>query len=208
MSLAGCPCGIRGLYNIVQSLSPLVAKGYLVIYVRRMVAEGAENFLKRHGVEIINPDSYFSHEMERDGPVLKDTLHGTVGAAVLDKAGRLAVATSTAGIPNKLEGRVGDTPIIGAATFADDRMAISATGQGEYFIRAVAAHSVAAQCRYGGADLADAMDHVLRDMIGPMGGWGGMIAITREGRVRMDFNSTGMHRGYVLEDGVVQVDQP
>ena len=170
-----------------------------------MVAEGAENFLKRHGIETVDPDSYFRHDMERDGPVIEDTSHGTVGAVALDRDGRLAAATSTAGIPNKLEGRVGDTPIIGAATFADDRMALSATGQGEYFIRAVAAHDVAAQCRYGGKTLDAAMDSVLQEKIGARGGWGGMIAITKTGEVKLGFNATGMNCGFVLDDGIIHV---
>ncbi len=170
-----------------------------------MVAEGAENFLKRHGIETVDPDTYFRHDMERDGPVIKDTSHGTVGAVVLDMSGRLAAATSTAGIPNKLEGRVGDTPIIGAATFADDQIAVSATGQGEYFIRAIAAYDVAAQCRYGGKTLDAAVDDVLRTKIGGRGGWGGMIAITRDGQVKLGFNATGMLCGYAREDGVIHV---
>ncbi len=201
-SKAGAVASLRKVKNPIIAARTVMEKSPHVF----MVAEGAENFLMRHDVEMIDPDTYFQHDMEGDGPVLADTSHGTVGAVVLDKCGRLAAATSTAGIPNKLEGRVGDTPVIGAATFADDRLAISCTGQGEYFLRSVAAHDVAAQCRYGQIDLADAMDHVLRDKIKPMGGWGGMIAITREGRVRMDFTSTGMHRGYVLEDGVVHVN--
>ncbi len=207
---AGAVASLRTIKNPVRAARLVMEQSPHVF----MVAEGAENFLKRHGAEVVDPHTYFRHEMERDGPLITDTSHGTVGAVVLDHQGRLAAATSTAGIPNKLEGRVGDTPVLGAATFADDQLAISCTGQGEYFLRAVAAHDVAAQCRYGRIDLADAMDHVLRDRIGPMGGaqgrngggWGGMIAITREGRVRMDFTSTGMHRGYVLADGVVQVN--
>lgn len=202
---AGAVASLRTVKNPILAARTVMEKSPHVF----MVAEGAENFLKRHNVEVIDPDSYFRHDMESDGPVLADTSHGTVGAVVLDMQGRLAAATSTAGIPNKLEGRVGDTPVLGAATFADDALALSCTGQGEYFLRAVAAHDVAAQCRYGQIDLADAMDHVLRDKIKPMGvtgdGWGGIIAITREGRVRMDFTSTGMHRGYVLADGVVHV---
>ncbi len=204
---AGAVASLRTIRNPIVAARTVMEKSPHVF----MVAEGAENFLKRHDVELIDPDTYFQHDMEGDGPILvdTDTAHGTVGAVVLDMCGHLAAATSTAGIPNKLEGRVGDTPVIGAATFADDQVALSCTGQGEYFLRSVAAYDVAAQCRYGQIDLADAMDHVLRDKIKPMGGakggWGGMIAITRDGRVRMDFTSTGMHRGYVLEDGVVHV---
>ena len=206
---AGAVASLRRVKNPIVAARTVMEKSPHVF----MVAEGAENFLKRHAVELVDPDTYYQHD-EGDGPVLQDlasdTSHGTVGAVVLDSDGHLAAATSTAGIPNKLEGRVGDTPVIGAGTFADDRIAVSCTGQGEYFLRSVAAHDVAAQCRYGQIDLADAIDQVLRDQIAPLShngqGWGGIIAITREGRVRMDFTSLGMHRGYVLADGVVHVD--
>ncbi len=198
---AGAVASVRTIKNPIIAARTVMDKSPHVF----MVAEGAENFLKRHGAETINPDTYFIHDMERDGPVIKDTAHGTVGAVVLDQQGRLAAATSTAGIPNKLEGRVGDTPLIGAATFADDQIALSATGHGEYFIRSVATHDVAARCRYGGQSLDEAMDSVLEAKIRAQGGWGGMIAITRQGEVKFGFASTGMHRGYVRDDGVIHI---
>ncbi|QQG35287.1 MAG: isoaspartyl peptidase/L-asparaginase [Micavibrio aeruginosavorus] len=198
---AGAVASLRTIRNPIRAAQMVMEKSPHVF----MVAEGAENFLRHHGIETVDPDTYFRHDMERDGPAIKDTAHGTVGAVALDRDGRLAAATSTAGIPNKLEGRVGDTPIIGAATFADDRIALSATGHGEYFIRAVAAYDVAAQCRYAGRTLDAAMDDVLQTKIGEKGGWGGMIAITRGGDVKLGFNATGMHGGFVLEDGHIHV---
>lgn len=198
---AGAVASVRTIKNPIVAARTVMEKSPHVF----MVAEGAENFLKRHGAETVNPDTYFIHDMERDGPVIKDTSHGTVGAVVLDRQGHLAAATSTAGIPNKLEGRVGDTPLIGAATFADDQIALSATGHGEYFIRSVAVHDVAARRRYGGQSLDEAMDAVLEGKIQAQGGWGGMIAITREGEIKLGFASTGMHRGYVRDDGVIHV---
>lgn len=134
---AGAVASLRRIKNPIMAARTVMEKSPHVF----MVAEGAENFLKQHQVETVDPATYFQHEMEGDGPVLRDSVsdtssdasHGTVGAVVLDRQGHLAAATSTAGIPNKLEGRVGDTPIIGAGTFADDALAISCTGQGEYF---------------------------------------------------------------------------
>jgi isoaspartyl peptidase/L-asparaginase-like protein (Ntn-hydrolase superfamily) len=199
---AGAVASLRTIKNPILAARAVMEQSPHVF----MVAEGAENFLKRHGIETIDPDSYFHHDMERDGPVIQDTSHGTVGAAVLDQSGRLAAATSTAGIPNKLEGRVGDSPIVGAATFADDQLAISATGQGEYFIRAVAAHDVAARCRYGKQTVDNAMDDVLNQKIGGRGGWGGMISITREAHVKMGYCSTGMLAGYIRNDGVIHMN--
>jgi L-asparaginase / beta-aspartyl-peptidase len=130
-----------------------------------------------------------------------DRKFGTVGCAALDRAGNLAAGTSTGGLTNKKFGRVGDSPIIGAGTYADNATcALSATGHGEYFIRSVVGHDVAAQMKYAGTSLAEAAAATIT-RVGELGGTGGVIAIDRQGRVAMPFNTPGMYRGYRLATG-------
>ena len=136
-----------------------------------------------------------------------DHKFGTVGAVALDRAGNLSAGTSTGGMTNKRFGRVGDAPIIGAGTYANNNTcAVSATGHGEYFIRAVVAYDISALMEYKGLSLKDAADAVVKDKLVKLGGEGGVIAIDRDGNIAMPFNSAGMYRGYVLEDGKVVVE--
>lgn len=130
-----------------------------------------------------------------------DRKFGTVGCAALDRHGHLAAGTSTGGMTNKKFGRVGDSPIVGAGTYADDATcAVSATGHGEYFIRTVVAHDIAAQIAYAGTSLEQAAQATL-DKVGALGGAGGVIAIDRHGRIAMPFNTPGMYRAFRLSDG-------
>jgi beta-aspartyl-peptidase (threonine type) len=135
---------------------------------------------------------------------------GTVGAVALDSAGNLAAATSTGGMTGKKWGRVGDSPIIGAGTYAaNDCCAVSATGHGEYFIRAAVAHEIASLMRYRGLDVRRAADEVVTKQLVKIGGSGGVIAIGRDGAIAMPFNSPGMLRGAMdssgrLETGIQQ----
>lgn len=125
---------------------------------------------------------------------------GTVGAVALDRAGGLAAATSTGGLAGKLPGRVGDSPVIGAGTWADDATcAVSATGHGEFFIRHGVAHEVAARVRHLGVGLAGAADEVIRRELVEAGGEGGLIAVDRTGAITLPFNTPGMYRGWVRE---------
>jgi L-asparaginase / beta-aspartyl-peptidase len=129
--------------------------------------------------------------------------HGTVGAVARDRRGDLAAATSTGGMTAKLPGRVGDTPLIGAGTFADNAScAVSATGHGEFFIRFVAAHEIAARMVHRGEGLAEAARAVV-DAIGRGGGSGGVVAVDGRGALALPFNCAGMYRGYVKSDGIV-----
>jgi beta-aspartyl-peptidase (threonine type) len=122
--------------------------------------------------------------------------HGTVGAVALDQNGNLAAATSTGGTTNKHAGRVGDSPVIGAGTYANNATcAVSATGDGEYFIRATVGHDVSALMEYRGMSLKEAAQTVL-DKVAKLGGTGGMIAIDRQGNIALPFNTSGMYRGY------------
>ncbi|MBO0359352.1 isoaspartyl peptidase/L-asparaginase [Hymenobacter sp. BT186] len=131
--------------------------------------------------------------------------YGTVGAVALDKQGNLAAATSTGGMTNKRYGRIGDAPIIGAGTYADNQScAVSCTGWGEYFIRATVARDVAARMEYQKIPLSQAAQAVI-DKVGAMGGNGGLIGLDRAGNITMPFNSEGMYRGFIKEDGRSQV---
>ena len=135
----------------------------------------------------------------------EDNKFGTVGAVALDAAGQVAAATSTGGMTNKRYGRVGDSPLIGAGTWADDLCAVSATGHGEYFIRLAVAHDVSARMRYTGARLADAANAVIHERLQNAGGDGGIIALDRHGNAALTFNTAGMYRGYITRNGEVHV---
>jgi beta-aspartyl-peptidase (threonine type) len=196
-----------------------------------LVGEGAETFARQQGVEMV-PQSYFYTErrwkelqedkaeerkqQEKTQPKkgggtgkhsihLGDT-HGTVGAAALDKKGNLAAGTSTGGLDNKRFGRVGDSPIIGAGTYANNlTCAVSATGDGEYFIRSVVAHDISAMMQYGGKSLREAMQLAI-GKVGQLGGTGGVIGIDRDGQIAQVFNTEGMYRARVGADGKMIVE--
>jgi beta-aspartyl-peptidase (threonine type) len=136
-----------------------------------------------------------------DAENLRGKYFGTVGAVALDKQGHIAAATSTGGMTNKKWGRVGDSPIIGAGTYADARCGVSGTGWGEFFIRAAVAHDICARMAYGGASLQQAADDVIMKVVPELGGDGGAIAIDAKGNIAMPFNTSGMYRGWVNADG-------
>ncbi|MER2996139.1 isoaspartyl peptidase/L-asparaginase [Pontibacter populi] len=188
-----------------------------------MIGQGAEKFAKEKGLEMVDP-SYFRTETryqqlqklkEKEGEktrldhdssgtssteniFIEGEKFGTVGAVALDAYGNLAAATSTGGMTNKRYGRVGDVPIIGAGTYADNNTcAVSATGHGEYFIRSVVAHDIAALMEYKGYSLKKAADEVVMKKLVKRGGEGGVIAIDKNGNFAMPFNSAGMYRGYI-----------
>ncbi len=173
-----------------------------------LAGAGAERFARAHGVAMA-PRSWFGTrrrraalERERKGrPLGDDEVHGTVGAVALDAAGHLAAATSTGGITGKLPGRVGDSPIVGAGTYADDAAcAVSGTGFGEYYMRACLAYDVAARMRYRRESLERAAGAALERMAS-LGGAGGLVAIDRKGRVVAPFNTEGMYRGWITRAG-------
>ncbi len=186
-----------------------------------MVGEGAEAFAAAHGLALVEP-AYFSTEARReqllraqalsttvldhdgqalafrgDAPLDESRKMGTVGAVALDAAGHLAAATSTGGMTNKRPGRVGDSPLIGAGTYADDRTAaVSCTGSGEMFIRTAAAYDVCARMAYAGASLQQATDDVVMQVLPTIDGRGGLIAVDARGHVCLPFNTEGMYRGH------------
>jgi beta-aspartyl-peptidase (threonine type) len=184
-----------------------------------MDGEGAEAFAKENGVELVDQKYFFTQERwdalqkmkaaekERASGAGKSFIitdqdrHGTVGAVALDKDGNLAAATSTGGTTNKMPGRIGDTPVIGAGTYANNETcAVSCTGDGEYFIRAAAAHEVSALMQYRGMKLLEAAETAL-DAVKQLGGTGGLIAIDKNGEIALPFNTNGMYRGYGDPDG-------
>jgi isoaspartyl peptidase/L-asparaginase-like protein (Ntn-hydrolase superfamily) len=154
-----------------------------------LVGAGAERYAVDAGLEFEDPD-WFVTERERERHGRADE-HGTVGAVALDAAGDVAAATSTGGVRGQLPGRVGDSPVIGAGTWADDHVAVSCTGSGERFIRAALAHEVSARMRYTGEAAAAAAARC----IGGLDGHGGLIAIGRDGAWAMPFNTALMYRG-------------
>jgi len=135
-------------------------------------------------------------------PENKDYKYGTVGAVAVDKAGNLAAATSTGGMTNKKFGRIGDAPIIGAGTYADNATcAVSCTGWGEFFIRLVVAKTISDLMEYKGYTLQQATDELIYKKVVALGGDGGLIAVDKEGNIAMPFNTEGMYRGYIRQDG-------
>jgi beta-aspartyl-peptidase (threonine type) len=161
-----------------------------------LIATGAERLASEQGLERMAPD-WFVTERQRQRWW---KAHGTVGAVVLDDGGRLAAATSTGGVFGQRTGRVGDTPLIGAGTYANERVAVSATGDGEGIVRAVAAHSVAALVEHAGLPLADACARVVGTVVGDAG----LIAVDADGNVALPFNTTVMHRAVKQGDGPVE----
>jgi len=179
-----------------------------------LIGQSAMDFCRTQGLAFEEPP-YFHTEarwqalqetlaMRRSGQEDQDESrkHGTVGAVARDRDGNLAAATSTGGMTGKSPGRVGDTPVIGAGTWADNETcAISATGHGEIFIRYAAAHEIASRMRHAGQSLEEASRAVVIDMLAPAGGSGGVIAVDKAGNVSLPFNCSGMYRGVVRGDG-------
>jgi len=198
---AGAVASVRHVKNPVQLARHVMEKSRHVL----LVGPGAEEFALEEGLALV-PNTYFRTTerieqlaFEQRGEHVSDIVpptRGTVGAVARDAAGNLAAATSTGGMTNKRPGRVGDSPIIGAGTYAKNGVcAVSATGHGEYFIRAVAAHHVCAAVEYRNLALEEAVRELLHEILRKLGGDGGLIAVDQAGRLVMDFSTEGMFRG-------------
>ena len=189
--------------------------------------KGAELMVEKYGIEMVDSSYFFTQkrlnqlrkiqgkektQLDHTAFLLKHELiddhkYGTVGAVAIDKYGNIAAGTSTGGMTNKKYGRIGDSPIIGAGTYANNlTCGISSTGTGEYFIRTVAAHEVSNLIQYKGVTPKEALHEVLFNQIGKLGGEGGMILIDKNGDVYWDFNSSGMFRAYKKSNGERKIE--
>lgn len=198
---AGSVAGVRYVKNPVDLARRVMEHTRHVM----LIGHGADEFAIASGLPLVSNEYFRTDERKRQldsekrGIQVSDLVpatHGTVGAVAFDQQGNLAAATSTGGMANKLPGRVGDTPIIGAGTYAKNGVCgISCTGHGEYFIRSAAAHHITAAVEYRGMTLQQATQELIEREIGRFGGYGGVIAIDGKGQVVMEFNSSGMFRG-------------
>ncbi|MEE9270640.1 MAG: isoaspartyl peptidase/L-asparaginase [Candidatus Krumholzibacteria bacterium] len=182
-----------------------------------LAGRGAELFAGEHGLETVDPDYFFTQRRwdsllkakERDrssNAASREEKFGTVGVVALDKDGNLAAGTSTGGLTNKLYGRVGDSPIIGAGSYANNKTcAVSGTGQGEYFMRNLVAYDVSVWMEHEGMSAQQAADKVIQEKLTELGGTGGVIVLDKDGNVAMSFNTEGMYRGFIVGDGVPHV---
>ena len=199
---AGAVAALQGFRNPVVAARAVMDRTPHVM----LAGEGAALFALDQGLEpIADEEAWFTRAGQGEDNHPPGTLsHGTVGCCVLDRDGRLAAATSTAGVFGKMPGRVGDTPIPGAGSWADGRVAVSGTGQGEYFIRVAACAQVSWRVA-AGQGLAEAGRAVI-DEIGGLGGDGGLIALDRDGNITAPFNSQGMKRAWLTPDGEIGVE--
>lgn len=206
---AGAVAGVSHLRNPVLAARLVMEHSPHVM----MIGEGAENFAIAQGMERVSADIFSTPERyaqllaartagemvldHNATPLDENNKMGTVGAVALDMSGNLAAATSTGGMTNKLPGRVGDSPLVGAGCYANNaNVAVSCTGTGEVFIRALAAYDIAALMDYGGLSLSEACERVVMEKLPALGGSGGLIAIDHEGNVALPFNSEGMYRAW------------
>jgi beta-aspartyl-peptidase (threonine type) len=198
---AGAVCGVTRIRNPVELARAVMEKSEQVM----LAGTGAEEFAAAQGFSFVQqsyfytPERWMQLERIRGGDARLSALTishiGTVGAVAVDGRGRLAAATSTGGMTGKRYQRIGDSPIIGAGTYADDRScAVSATGHGEVFIRSVVAHDICARMRFGGRGIGEAVREVVLGELPALGGEGGVIAIDARGEIAIEFNSEGMFR--------------
>ena len=221
---AGAIAGVRHIKNPIELARDVMLKSDHVL----LIGEGAEKFAFEHDYTFAEQDYFFTerrydqlqsmkekgifalseakYDEQQAGKYPDDKKYGTVGAVALDQAGNLAAATSTGGVTNKKYGRVGDSPIIGAGTIAENsNVAVSTTGMGEFFLRKMVASDVAARMRYLKEDVHTACEHIIQGELKEMGGEGGLIAIDSQGEIHFGMNSSGMYRASVDVDGAVEV---
>lgn len=213
---AGAVASVQGIRHPILAARAVLEHSPHVM----LVGAGAEEFARTRDLQFM-PRDWFETEFRREqlheikagesgqaaaGFEAEDRWFSTVGAVALDRAGNIAAGTSTGGMSNKRFGRVGDSPIIGAGTYADNRScAVSATGHGEYFIRHVVAYSICERMRLAGETLAESADHVVNNQLVEAGGDGGVIALDAEGNLATPFNTPGMYRATIDRDGNVSV---
>lgn len=202
---AGAVAGVHRIKNPITTARRVMEQTPHVL----LMSEGAEDFARREGLELVKPSYFLTksrteqyEKMKRKAQEEKASKHGTVGAVALDVKGNLAAATSTGGMMMKMKGRLGDTPIIGAGTYANNKTcAVSCTGHGEYFIRYAVAYDVSALMEYKGMSVDDAARNIIMEKLPSAGGTGGLIAVDHEGNITMPFNTQAMFRGWAKSNG-------
>ncbi len=216
--MAGAIAGVSNIKSPISAARAVMENSPHVM----MSGQGAEQFALEQGLEIVEPDYFHTDKRYQQ---LQDVLEkennegtsaylyenpdrkfSTVGAIALDKDGNIAAGTSTGGMTNKRYGRIGDSPIIGAGTYADNTTCgVSSTGHGEFFIRNIVAYDIAALMKYKNMSLNDAAEEVVNNKLAAINGSGGIVSLDRAGNVAMKFNTEGMYRGYINEKGSPQV---
>jgi beta-aspartyl-peptidase (threonine type) len=218
---AGAVAGVRTIKNPIHLDVEVMNHSNHVL----LTGQGAEVFAKSRGIETVDPSYFYTErrykslqraiEKEKKetsskklaniafhDPFIQDAKFGTVGCAALDKDGNLAAGTSTGGMTNKRWNRVGDAPIIGAGTYANNATcAVSATGWGEYFMRGLVSYDISAMMEYKGISLQEATHEVIQNKLTKLGGTGGVVSIDQKGNVSMDFNTAGMYRAHMNAKG-------
>lgn len=197
---AGAVAGVKHVKHPIDAAYAVKAHSPHVL----LSGEGAETFAREQGLEQVDDNAYFAtpktlkwiEQLKRESKK-----NGTVGCVVLDREGNLTAGTSTGGMFKKRWGRIGDSPVIGAGTYADNAsVAVSCTGHGEYFIRHAVAFNLSARCKYLHESVAEAADYIIHRELNAEAGNGGLIAVDKDGHFAMPFNSTGMFRGYLYKD--------
>jgi beta-aspartyl-peptidase (threonine type) len=218
---AGAVSGVKHIKNPIDlALSVMNDSPHVMLS-----GEGAEEFAREQGFKMTDPSYFYTEkrmqslqkikeiELRRhykslsfEDPFIKDSKFGTVGGVALDKNGNLAAGTSTGGMTNKRWNRIGDAPIIGAGTYANNATcAVSSTGWGEFFIRAMVAHDISAMTEYKGISLQEAATIVIQEKVPDLGGDGGIVAIDKDGNIAMEFNTAGMYRAHMNAQGALVV---
>ncbi len=218
--MAGAVAAVTTICNPIRAAHAVMINSPHIL----LIGQGAEAFAKAQNLKLVDPTYFYTqrrwdqlqkaiarerivldHEFDSDAPLDNDEKYGTVGAVAVDCSGNLAAGTSTGGLTNKRYGRVGDTPIIGAGTYADNQsVAVSATGTGEMFIRTAAGFYTATQVRLQKKTMTEAAENTLAE-IKAIGGEGGLIVLNAAGEYSMCFNTSGMFRGVIGDDGVAYV---
>lgn len=207
--MAGAVAGVHHIKNPINLARLIMEKSPHVM----MIGNGAEEFGKLFNIEFVDSTYFITNErwnqylkMKQESEKKETEKHGTVGAVALDKYGNLAAGTSTGGMMMKKFGRVGDSPIIGAGTYANNNTcAVSCTGHGEYFIRLGIAKEISSLMEYKNLSVQEAADEVIMKKLSNLGGTGGLIAIDKNGNIAISFNTDGMFRGYLLNDGKINI---
>ena len=201
---AGAVAGLKTVKNPISAARKVMEETWHVL----LAGEGADKFAAEQNLEIVDPKYFFTERRWNALQKMKSDeqeKYGTVGCVALDKFGNIAAGTSTGGMSNKRWGRIGDVPIIGAGTYANNKTcAVSATGTGEYFIRSAVAHDISAMMEYKGFSLDKASKTAIKKM-GKLGGSGGVVCIDAKGNIAMPFNTKGMYRGYIKSNGKPKV---